>query len=329
MRAESTSRLDRPTPVEWLSRRPALRGPTLAVYAAWFRVWYRATWARRNAPARRAFVATPPALTETQRTLVTALRDAGIAHVSYADLLGDPARWAGLCRLVEEWLATPGVRRAGSRPGAAPPRVKEDYLVRFLRRQGRDVLLPWDCPWLRLAVEPAILDIANSYLGMWSRLYHLDLWSTVAAEPGAPRIGAQRWHRDPADLVLLKVFLYFSDVTVESGALQYVPGSRRHERYGRLWRHPMFDFGAGRPPPENLAGRIPPSEWVTCAHPRGTLVFVDTTGFHRGGHAVRGERVLATWAYSTPASRWRRAFRLDGATAPASLSPAARHALLA
>ena len=35
---------------------------------------------------------------------------------------------------------------------------------------------------------------------------------------------------------------------------------------------------------------------------RGTLIFCNTSGFHRGGYATGKPRVLATWTYSSPAS---------------------------
>ena len=67
--------------------------------------------------------------------------------------------------------------------------------------------------------------------------------------------------------------------------MQYVPKSRRGERFGSLWPQ---EFPKGSvPPPEEFEREIPPSAWHTCAYPAGTLVFVDTSGFHRGGRASR------------------------------------------
>ena len=64
-----------------------------------------------------------------------------------------------------------------------------------------------------------------------------------------------------------------------------------------------------------------------CVYPAGTLLFVDTTGFHRGGQATNARRVLATCTYVPQACVWPRAFRLDGPR-PEALSDAARFALL-
>jgi hypothetical protein len=41
---------------------------------------------------------------------------------------------------------------------------------------------------------------------------------------------------------------------------------------------------------------------VSFTGPKGTLIFCNTSGFHRGGFAIGKPRVLATVTYSSPAS---------------------------
>ena len=40
----------------------------------------------------------------------------------------------------------------------------------------------------------------------------------------------------------------------------------------------------------------------TFTGPKATLLFCNTSGFHRGGHSTTSPRVLATATYSSPAS---------------------------
>jgi hypothetical protein len=42
--------------------------------------------------------------------------------------------------------------------------------------------------------------------------------------------------------------------------------------------------------------------YVMSTAPKGTIIFCNTSGFHRGGFAVGKPRVLATVTYSSPAS---------------------------
>ena len=59
----------------------------------------------------------------------------------------------------------------------------------------------------------------------------------------------------------------------------------------------------------------------------GTLLFVDTCGFHRGGRATSARRVLATSIHTTPASPWPRRFRASGDMENAARTAAQRWAV--
>jgi hypothetical protein len=41
---------------------------------------------------------------------------------------------------------------------------------------------------------------------------------------------------------------------------------------------------------------------VAFTAPKGTIIFCNTSGFHRGGFATGKHRVLATWTWDSPAS---------------------------
>lgn len=162
-------------------------------------------------------------------------------------------------------------------------------------------------------------------LGVYSALQYLDVWNTLAVPDRRKFTGSQNWHRDPEDLRVVKVFLYLSDVDEGAGPMHYVPNSRQGERFGHLWPQRFPD--GSYPPAEEFERRIPRSEWVTCMHPAGTMVFADTVGFHMGGRATERNRVLATWCYATPGSVWGRGFKTDPPGANDGLSPAACAAL--
>ena len=93
-----------------------------------------------------------------------------------------------------------------------------------MRKYSWDVELGLDDPWLRLGTNPRLLDLANAYLGMWSKLEYVDVWYTPPAG-GDERKSSQRWHRDFNDRHLLKAFLYLVDVDEDTGPFEYVPRS--------------------------------------------------------------------------------------------------------
>jgi hypothetical protein len=58
-----------------------------------------------------------------------------------------------------------------------------------------------------------------------------------------------------------------------------------------------------------MAAVVPPSEWLTAAGPAGTLLFADTTGWHKGGSARTGDRLLYTCLFGSQAGDKRRRLR--------------------
>ena len=120
-----------------------------------------------------------------------------------------------------------------------------------MRLQSYGVELGPDDPWFGVVSSHRLLDIANAYLEMWSKLEYVDVWYSVPQPAAAERISSQRWHRDYNDKHLLKVFLYLVDVDEDMGPFQYVAGqpARRPVR-GRMGlaaaRQELPDGGGAR-----------------------------------------------------------------------------------
>lgn len=312
---------------EWVESLAEWRGMEWVrpAHASWLRHSFHRLWGLRNLRARLGFRRQPPRLNAVQRGIVAAMRSRGVAAVPFAALWPEPELWNGLLAEARAWASTPEMhtREWEYRTIAVHRPHFKDHIV---KRYERASTVVWDCPWLRLGLEPILLDIVNSYLDLYGRLNHVNLWNTIAHEHRGDAVGPQRWHRDPDDKKLIKVFLYFSDTDAASGALEYVLASRPGERHGRLWPQEL-PFDGGHPPEAALDAVVAESDRIICAHAAGTLVFVDTTGFHRGGRAIRQNRLLATWAYSTQASIRPRAFVLEPKPSPWPLTAAAAWAL--
>jgi hypothetical protein len=318
--------LTHPRVIKVLAHRvPRIGLPLRDAYHAWLRSRFHRGWDAANAEARRALHEAPPTLTPVQQRVLDDLSGRGVAHVHFEDLVGDGARWDRLSAEVARWLESGTVRdreHAYRELDYQTARWKE-YII--MQRGAHSMpVIPWDDPWLQLGLAPAVLDIVNSYLDLCAKLMYVDLWDTIAVNRQRPLTGSQQWHRDPDDVRLVKIFLYFTDVDAGAGPLHYVPYSRRGDKYGWLW--PQKVAGSNYPPAAELEQAIPPSEWAICAHPAGTFVFVDTTGFHMGGRATARNRVFATWEYASHAA-FGRYFEPGPPPAASRVSEAARFAL--
>jgi len=260
-----------------------------------------------NRKSARRYASDPPSLSDSQREVVAELREHGIAITHFDTLFDDGgATWDALSEEMDRFVASvPTDDRAGH--GKDAPHGKTDYLIRRsqqreqeLKGNGRafPVLSP-DEPWLQLSTTAPLLDTVNAYRGMWTKVVLADQWYTVPFAGSDHRVGSQRWHRDPEDLHVVKVFVYFSEVDEGAGPFEYVRGSVAGGPYGHLW---PWTIKGGYPPQEELTGEIPDSSMVSATGERGTVIFCDTSGFHRGGFAKTSPRILSTTTYVSPAS---------------------------
>ena len=249
-----------------------------------------------NRTSRGRYEQLRPSLDEVQRSILAEVRERGFSLRSFGDLFPDDAHWRELEAMRDRFVAgteadlAAGGERVRVRPG-------KEFVVR-LWSYGAELGL--NAPWFRAVTSRRMLDLANEYLEMWSKLEYVDVWYSVPQPESAERISSQRWHRDYNDKHLLKVFLYLVDVDERMGPFQYVAGSQPGGPYADAWA--WRPLGQNYPTEEELEARVPPDAVQTFTGPAGTLIFCNTAGFHRGGFSTTAPRVLATATYSSPAS---------------------------
>jgi Phytanoyl-CoA dioxygenase (PhyH) len=287
-----------------LSKRLERFGIAAAVASAVGRTGVRLTYRfydhfAGNPESRRRFRADPPVLDAIQSDVVQRLTRDGLAVVPFARLFQEEGLWMKLSADTARFTAAMEqfvqARRVGK--GAKAPRNKKSYL---LRRYTQGVELALDDPWFALGVSTRILDIVNTYLEMFAKFVDIDQWYTIPVAPEAARIASQRWHRDFDDRHLVKVFIYLSDVDAGAGPFEYIPGSTISGRYVRLW--PWGPLSETYPPAEEFARLVPSQAAVSVQGPAGTMIFCNTSGFHRGGFATQKTRLMAIYRYASVAS---------------------------
>jgi len=251
-----------------------------------------------NRASRRRYAGRAPALDEVQRGVLDRLHEEGYASLPFSELVPEPAVWEELEANAGAFVVDTEAGLAREREGGGSElrrRAGKEFLV---RKYSWGVELGLDDPWLRLGINPRLLDVANAYLEMWSKLEYVDVWYTSPAGD-EDRRSSQRWHRDFNDRHLLKAFVYLVDVDEQTGPFEYVPRSAPGGELEQLW--PWRPLGENYPPEDEFANRID-GRSVTFTAPKGTIIFCNTAGFHRGGFATGNARVLATLTWDSPAS---------------------------
>jgi phytanoyl-CoA dioxygenase PhyH len=241
----------------------------------------RANWRRHNRDRALdpATVADP-----AQRRLVEDLTRDGVTVGTFDELIGDSELWdsaaAEARRLHGEWK--PQEAEAGSKASFLTKLATKDF-------DAAD-------PFVRIALHPAVLNVANGYLRLRSTLRALELWHTHPT-PGAA-IQTQLWHRDADDVMNVKLFVYFTDVRVPAGPLTYAP---RTHPLGDRRTVPEHDEHR-RSQDEQMARIVPEDEWRILEGAPGTVVFADTCGYHKQLKPESDERVklVAHYVSGTP-----------------------------
>lgn len=249
-----------------------------------------------NRTSRKRFSDSRPELDDVQRRVLAELDADGYSLLTFEELHSGGGAWSEIEAQAARFVADTEAALAGDRE-ALRVRAGKEFVVR-LHSYGVEIGV--DDAWLRACASHRMLDLANTYLGLWSKLEYVDIWYSVPQAADEARVASQRWHRDFNDKHLLKAFLYLVDVDDGTGPFQYVPGSSPGGRHGDAW--PWRPLGENYPPESELEQRLPAEDFKTFTGPKGTLLFCNTSGFHRGGFATEKPRVLATVTYSSPAS---------------------------
>jgi len=263
-----------------------------------------------NPRSRALFAANVPRLEGVQRRVVGELDRDGYSVVKFSDLFS-AALWdrlaadAGIyiseieAKLADGEANAPKVPKPG-KPGKPPQPEKQAKEKFFMGRRFKKDPLTLENPWLQLGASERMLGIVNTYLGMWTKLSYADQWYSPPRGSEADRLGSMRWHRDYNDQHLLKVFVYLVDVDEGTGPFEYVPGSARGGPYANIW--PWQPAGDTYPPGDEFDQRVPSSIVRTFTAPAGTMIFCNTSGFHRGGFATEKPRSVFVYNYVSPAA---------------------------
>lgn len=236
-----------------------------------------------NFKARYLFKKESPLLTPVQKNIVSTLETKGIAISSLSELFPEE----NVLEKLEVFTQTLG--------HGISSQTKKKFLLEYWPLAPE---LDIGNPFLELALSETILNIVHTYMNMWSRLKHYHLAKTLPNFGSTAPTQSQRWHRDPEEKRMCKVFIYLSDVTEEAGPFMYIPHSTWGKQWGKLF--PQKTPEGVYPEEGAVERRIKKENILTLTGKKGTVIFCDTTGLHRGGYATREIRLMSTFFYSSP-----------------------------
>ncbi len=258
---------------------------------------------------------------EAHRVLSDLNRD-GIAVTTSDALLAGSSAFQELSdgaeRLEKEFAQKIEMARAHAGDGA----LGEKTFLYFLL--GEKPSVDPESVFGRFTLQEQLLGICNAYMGLHSELRYYNVWHTMA-NPGPAR-ESQLWHRDRDDYLTCKTFVYLNDVGEGAGPFTYAKGT--HPK-GQNHAEPRFKLEGTvkRSNDDQMAAAASRDTWVKAVGPRGTIIFADTRGFHKGGEARTSDRIMYTSMFLSPASEVRELMTPPAVPLAAPSDPVVAHAL--
>jgi hypothetical protein len=180
-------------------------------------------------------------------------------------------------------------------------------------------------PFVAFSLSKPVLSLVNSYMEQYTILKYYDLAKTLPVGDSAEAVQSQRWHRDPEEKMMVKVFVYLNDVDTEAGPFIYAYESQEGGKFGKLF--PQETPLGVYPDKAELEKAIPKENIHTMTGKAGTVIFCNTAGLHKGGFAKTKERIMFTAFFSASTYSEAPLYSIPKNSMLEKLSPEAQFAL--
>ena len=139
---------------------------------------------------------------------------------------------------------------------------------------------------LKLGNDPRILDVVSRFLGCKPTIGYMATWWSYATALGPQQ--AENFHRDVDDWRFVKLFVYLTDVEMESGPHKYVLHSSNQAKLTQIRR---FDD-------QEVANAFGEENIKTMTSKAGEGFLEDTYGIYKGQPVRSGHRLLFQVVYT-------------------------------
>ncbi len=138
----------------------------------------------------------------------------------------------------------------------------------------------------KLALDPFFLNVAQNYLEAKPILCQTNFWASKVGKDDK----THKFHQDYDDIRFLKVFIYLNDVDENNGAHTYVK-----ESINNMIHTP--DYKATKRIDEKIINNKYGDKVINICGKKGSIIFEDTYGFHKGSVLNTGHRFMLQFQY--------------------------------
>lgn len=142
-----------------------------------------------------------------------------------------------------------------------------------------------------LVTDPNLLTIVQNFLGCKSILSQINYWKSIPGETSnkIKNKNAQLYHRDFDHEKWIKIFIYLNDIDEKNGPHCFVKGSQNKIISNEGW---------GRKSDSWISENFNEEDIKCFTGKKGTVIFENTRGFHKGTHVLENERNMIQLEFS-------------------------------
>jgi hypothetical protein len=144
-----------------------------------------------------------------------------------------------------------------------------------------------------LMCDSTFLCVAQAYLKTFPVFDLMAMWWTTTYKKEAHSGSAQLYHFDMDHNKWIKIFIYLTDVTPETGPHCYIETT--HKAGAKPAE--LLKRGYVRIPDKDLRRYYDDSKFKEVCGPVGTIIAGDTAAFHKGKPATGGDRLVLEFEY--------------------------------
>lgn len=146
----------------------------------------------------------------------------------------------------------------------------------------------------QFANDETIISEVRQYFGINPVIKYISVWADQPNNRVKDNIYTQKFHRDPDDYKLIKIFMYLNKVEENNGPFTYIKGSHKN---------PWVNFSGDEYDINKIYEVYGKESICRLTGNVGTIIFADTNGLHCGQKLKHGKRYLVTVAYCSDKPR--------------------------
>ena len=167
-----------------------------------------------------------------------------------------------------------------------------------------NLLTEYNLDVLKIGLKEEFLYLASKHLGLFPFLGRFYSWHDFPTDD--KEISTQKWHKDGDDEKFFKIFIYLTDTDKKSGPFSYIKnthnnGLNRNAGYDKETNTHYANFKALN---DNDAFNLFGEDVKECTGDFGTIIFADTSGYHKGKKPEENFRIMLVFEYFSQSSRY-------------------------